>query len=388
MKKKRIKNIGIGLALMLAILGFYCESSNTSNSARACTISLNSENSNHTLGSLVIATSDYTNGEIAYIDLDTKEVITGIQSGLDQDHVLRQIDDCLYVLYRGSANNITALDTNDLSQVLFAQSLGTGANPYDIVRLDENLGLVASYGLAKLQTFSLANGTLGKEIDISSYDTKGGPEAYAFARVNDKIYLGMQVLDDDFTPRSSGKLVKIDPVNHALTDLADIPYQNPQTLSHYNGNLDGNGDKDWLIISATGAYGTYDGAIVAYDINNDSYIRLLEESKISKDIVSQLIVHDDLGIAIVYNADYTQNLIVFDPSPSAGSNTMRILSEVSLMNDMLYRNGKLYIGDREPKTSRIRIFSVDGQTLTEETNEAIPVGLPPYSMLHLPIKLK
>ncbi len=369
-------------------------------------------------GNLLIHNSDGTTGSLAAIDTGSGNVTTNIINP-HQDTYLRTIDNEPYLIGRFGANHITRLNKDNYATSVFQESVvsappgetaAVNPNPSDIAKLENGLGLVSLQDENHLLVINLSTGVAVDTINISAntYNTEMDDAAnvHAMIRHGDYIYVSIADHNNNFRTTENGKLIRIHAQNYSITSLTDMPFRFPSygDIQHYHGNLDNTTDKDWLIIVVAGhdypefmGMGLREpGGLVAYDIANNSYRILLQESNLGKDIFNVWIVSDTLGFVSL--ADYTApvppaifgsfqySVHAFNPT---GSEMRVLLADAGLVgfSQIVYKDRRLYVGNRKPNNEGIHIFDVADETdinsISEQTTGPIGVDGRPYSMILL-----
>ncbi len=407
------------------------------------------ESSNHCQNikeCLLVGTSDFTESSLSTIDINTLQVTKDLLTP-HSDFVLREIHNQPYIINRQGADNITRLSASDYSQPIFEQSVGRQSNPADLEVWEGDLGLVGLGSTNHLLVIDLESGRIheDKTIDISSYNEAADETSDLQGMIfHDRaIYISLadypQSREEAWTAAwwenevPHGKLLRVNVgemnVENGATEmatmeageageageatgtrLADMPFQAPYgDMELYRGDLDDSGDKDWIILTTTGRpFSTnLDGALIAYDIANDKYKILLTEEEIGRDILEAVIVSEQLGFLVLgqYNSeDFTFNYSIhaFQPASASGREAVSLDQLYEILPSagpspppILYKNSKLYVGDRTPTKPGIFIFQVADENsiaaiteenISQENREPIDVGLPPSGMLLLELE--
>ena len=123
--------------------------------------------------------SDYSTGELRAA-VDTAETALALE--VYQDSKVVSFDGAVFVLERMGADNVVRIDP-ETDEVLYQESLGAGANPYDIVAADDSTALVALNGADKAVFVSgVKNGKADAvvcDLPVLQYFLKTGGSAFA-----------------------------------------------------------------------------------------------------------------------------------------------------------------------------------------------------------------
>ena len=193
----------------------------------------------------VIFGSDYTTGELRWIDKDGKISDKSLEFYQDSKVIANGVD--LYVLERMGADNISKLDPEKLSEgakeaVKWQTSLDDGANPVDLAFDGEN-AWVALQNADSLVKISTKDGKVSKSIKIGKFAYEGESSPYvADIELNDgKLYVLMQRYTMDpttwATTYPAGLLAIYDASKGELKDTVQLLKKNPTAMAFFDGAL-------------------------------------------------------------------------------------------------------------------------------------------------------
>ncbi len=373
-------------------------------------------------GELLVGTGVFGSvGQLAVIDIRNGNTATKNVLTIPQDHKLGEIDGKAFVLGRSGSHSIIALDENNGYSLAFNKSLrntdnGQTPNPSDLAKIDASTGVVAFYDVNRLSFFDVTTGDITGSIIIPSAGIGNTGtskyEAVSLHRHGNYVYVALQDINENENLFNNphlyynqvGKILKLN-VNTRMFEgnpkeikNSTQECRNPQyDFTEYNGNIDGTGVKDWLIIACVGEYvfnrNSHDvpSSLWAYDIAGDSFRQILTENATTGSMAEVLIVSDSLAFArrsdFGGGATLTPSgfslLLRFNPLTGSDVFVVPGIGSGGLGERMRYKAGKLYVTDRTNTKPGVRIFNIDSstQTVTKETSDPIDVGLPPNALL-------
>lgn len=213
----------------------------------------------------VVATTDFTVGALATVDLDTWAVTDNITAATG-DTVLVADDGLLLVINRYQHDSIRIYDPLELRVPLLEFSTGSGSNPTDARFCGGNL-FVSLYEEDYLGVFDPDSGLQVGQVDLSAFiDDDGIPEASTMVRKGDQLYVGLERLDrsDAFwlASQGGGRVVTVDcPTREVVASVAT-----GSNLQLYPHPMD-----DSALIVVEGVYWNSDG-----QVDLDGGIRMLD----------------------------------------------------------------------------------------------------------------
>ncbi len=196
---------------------------------------------------LAVATTDYSTGVLANVDLETDCVSDLLSTRLGGDPIAVTAGAYVAVVLRSDADVIRLYEPGSWDEPVIEVAVEPGSNIHDVAIVGDLL-FATPYERAAIDVYDLAVGTWLSGIDLSAYaDDDGIPEADRFWVTDDHLLAALQRLDRNEQPWSAhpGKVLTIDP--EALTVIAEIEVgPNPKLF----------GDR-----VLTGVYGQLDGAL-------------------------------------------------------------------------------------------------------------------------------
>jgi hypothetical protein len=299
--------------------------------------------------------------------------------------------DRVYVLNRFGFDNISVLDTDDLTTALRQFSTGNGSNPQDMAFVSSRqayVSLLGSNDLLVVDPEAPQGEEISGRIDLTPLldpaDVDGLVEAAGLALVGRYLFVTLQSLDN-FAAVRPGILAVVDTATDSLVDVdpgqtgvQGIPLagQNPTAL-HWAPEL------GRLLVSQAGAFGLADGGVEAVDpfrLTSDGL--LITEAALGGGDVGDLVSVAGQKVYVVAGGFEANDVRVFDVSRAAGSGTLTGANPRSLGFSLPYvpglavdGGGRLLVPDRTLTAPGIRM--VDTFTDQEITAAPLDLGLPP-----------
>jgi hypothetical protein len=165
-------------------------------------------------------------GVMSALDLASLEVAERVAptGAVAEDPMIRHIGDELFVVNRGSGNNVTILDATTFA-VKEQIATGAGSNPQDIAVVGDKL-YVPAFGTAGVVVLRRGTTTIST-IDLSSLDPDGQPNCISAFRVDADIYVACELLDESFQAREPGVVVVIDSATDQVRTMVTLANLNP-----------------------------------------------------------------------------------------------------------------------------------------------------------------
>ena len=337
-----------------------------------------------------VATTDFTTGSYSTVNLRDLTADTDLpaQPGIiESDNWAVYDNNKVYVINRFGADNITVLDTADLTTAIAQFSTGNGTNPQDMAFVSDTkayVSLLGSNDLLIVDPTAAPGSEITGTIDLSGFldgDQDGLVEAGPMAMVGTNLFVALQRLDN-FVAARPGVLAVIDTTIDALVDLDPgtpgiqgivLTGQNPSYM-HYDTAL------GKLVVSEVGNFGSVNDGIETVDprtFTAEGFI--ITENDLGGDVGDVVIVDGIKGYVVV--GGFNPNKVaVFDAA--GGIKTGDLITGLSFIPDLALDSAKrLLVPDRTLTNPGIRIY--DTFTDTEVTPGPINVGLPPNAIVNL-----
>lgn len=332
-----------------------------------------------------VIASDFETGSFTTVDLAERRVLlpAAPSRAVNADSVAAVFEDRLYVVNRFGlrGDSIQARDPQRGFALESDCSAGASSNPQDIAFVSNRKAFVTRYEMTSLLVVDPSvgagcEGFVRGTIDLAAYaDGDGIPEMERMALVDEVLYVSVQRLGraNLFQPVAPGALVLIDTSSDTIIGAIELRGMNPFGPLHVVG--------DRLYVSVLGSFGANDGGIEVVDLRaRQSVGWLITEAAIGGDVTDFVLVSDELGYAIISDANFRNSLVSF--SPRDGTRTRTIFAESSYISQVrLTERGDLYVADRAFARPGLRIFDV--RTGVERPGSPLQLGLPPFDILFL-----
>lgn len=192
----------------------------------------------------VVFGSDYTTGELRWIDKDGK--ISKKSLEFYQDSKVMANGGDLYVLERMGADNISKVNPDKLESdgkdaVVWQVALDGGANPVDMA-FDKENAWVALQNADSLVKISTKDGKISKSIKVGKFAYEGETSPYvADVEIKDgKLYVLMQryTMDENWVSTyPAGLLAIYDASTGDFKDTVQLKAKNPTAMAFLDGEL-------------------------------------------------------------------------------------------------------------------------------------------------------
>jgi len=195
---------------------------------------------------LVVATTDYSTGALATVDLETGCVDDRQSSRLGGDPLVIATGDWVAVVLRGDGDAIRLYEPGVWEAPVHEISAPAGSNIHD-VRIVGDLLFATPYERASVDVYDLGIDTWLAGVDLAAYaDGDGLPEVDRLLLSEDSLLVALQRLDRNasWAPQA-GKILTL--------DLASLEISNEQTTGPNPKLFEGR------VLS--GIYGTLDGSL-------------------------------------------------------------------------------------------------------------------------------
>lgn len=212
-----------------------------------------------------------------------------------KDAKVFSFDGKVFVLERQGADNVVRIDPKT-DTVVYQESLGDGANPYDIVAADENTALVALNGADKAVFVGIADGKVKKSVKLDRFAPKDGQaNPSAVAVVGGKAYVTLERMVS-YVADPVGMLAVIDLKSQTLVDSVKLDCVDPIDVEPFGGKL-------IVACKGTSSFADYnetsneDGKLLSVDPATFDTVTLASEKDL-KAKPSELAAGDELWVAL------------------------------------------------------------------------------------------
>ena len=351
-----------------------------------------------------ILTTDYMDSSFSVIDVDNHDIVETDIASTHGDDEVRYYNGKVYVLNRWGYDLIEVFDAEDNFEKVSEFSTGTGTNPQDIAFISNNKAYVTCYDTTDLLIMNPTTGEHLGTINLSEYaDDDGIPEMHKMVSFKflgkNRVYVTIQRLDRDnwFAPTDKSYIVELDGDKDTVIRAIQLTQVNPSTAPVLDGIH--------ILVGETGSwFDGEDGGIERINIfTNEAEGFIVSEADLGGNIVDfdiynkysglkglilSLLDHH-LGImllkrniyAIVSDMSFNTSLMSFNLKEQ--TSTELFSTEGYQLADLAINDkGGLYLADRTPGSSGIRIF--DAKTGEQKTSTPIDVGnYPPVHITFL-----
>jgi hypothetical protein len=335
---------------------------------------------------LTTASCDFVTGGVAEVDVASHAVVRHRPAVTAADAVVRQRDGRVFVLNRFGSNTVVELDPDADLRVSWECSVGSGANPHDIIVVEPGKGYVTRFDSTKLAIIDPSagpggcEGFLSGEVDLSAWaDDDGFPEMDLMVLVGDILWVSIQRLDRNsfFRPGGFGALLAIDTSADQVVDVVELSIQNP--LVETKGLFrDPHSGLIWVAGPGLLFSDLTDGGIELVDPQARASLGMLATgADLGGDLTDLVVVGDKRAYAIVATADFRVQLVEIDLAKRARGAVLA--QNDSQMSDVeLTERGELWLADRNCFDPGLRVFSVADNS--ELTGDPLNPGLGPFSL--------
>lgn len=322
-------------------------------------------------------------GSIATVGLNNPYPVQRSLAVTDSsDVVIKSFDGKLFVINRGRASTIQAIDPASF-KILGNYSVEAPSNPQAIVvangkafisRYDSNLATNKD----DLWVVDPLTGSLITSIDLKPYTTNDGDRlarASQMELVGNFLYVLMEDLSLAFSATTNGKVAVIDTRTNAVTQAIQLVGRNPTSIA-YNSAL------NRLFITDTGLFNanfttdvnTPYGGVEVVDPTTNQTLGILIDDKDFGGYLSSITMSNSVA-AITVSAE---KVALFNPSTLAITNPSLYSSASHFIPELLFdKNGLLWVPERDSRTAGL--FIIDPAT-GNKIEGPLAVGALPASM--------
>ncbi len=339
-----------------------------------------------------VVTNDFSTGSYSTVNLGTGKATLDLPSTvgiIEADSVAVHHEGVIYIINRFGFDNVSVVDTFDLTKAARQFSTGNGTNPHDMVFATARKAYISLYGSNELLIVD-PTATAGREItgtiDLSPYndpsDTNGLVEASPMVIVEGILYVGLQRLDADWSvvrdsclaviDTATDSLVDVDPGTGEVIDPIFLTGRNPIYL-RYDEVM------DKILASEVGSYfDQTDGGIEVIDpFSMEAEGFLIDETEMGGDIGDFVVVNGTKGY-VVSGGFASNSIAIFDVATGTKTGTVNVQSPY-IASLALDGTNRLLVSDRTAQSPGVRIF--DTTTDMEVTAAPIFTGLPPFMIV-------
>ncbi len=323
-------------------------------------------------GAAVVSGDFASTGVISAIDVDSLEVAPNAVAGVaGSDPVIRRVGDELFVVNRSGGDNVTVVDAETFAFVE-QYAIGAGSNAQDIAVVGRKLYLpgLGTEGVVVVDRDDPENPTT---IDLSALDTVDGmPDCVAAYAVGTKVYVACGLLDNFFAS-GNGQLAVIDTADDSVDTTLELPAPNP-----WNWFSEVGGD---LYLTIQPSFNATDAGCLAKITTGSTPTAACVVSSADLDGFSNRAFEVDgklLSAVTKFSEDFTTSygkLVWIDVE--AGTVSDALTPDTMIAQDVAVCEGSVFMTDKAAGADGIRVFRLDGDSVTEATTAPLDIGLPP-----------
>ncbi len=348
---------------------------------------------------IATASSLFDAAGVAVMDLDG-QVVASRNGASHRDSVARTQAGRAFVINRFGANSLLEIDPDGAALPVIKEcsvSDGFDSNPHDFVLLSPEKGYVTLYEGAELLVIDprsldpavdppCAN-LISGHVDLSSLaDDDGMPEMDQMRVVGDRLFVLLQILDQDavFRPAGPARLAVVDTTDDSLVGSVELELTNP--FAETKGLIYDDARRRLYVGGPGRVFADFtDGGIEAVNVDTlESEGVLMTGAELGGDLFDFVIVGDRRAYAIVAYADETNSVVELDLDRREVV-LPELLSSAEMISDIeLTETGELWVAFREDSgeaTPGVRIFSIADNG--EITDEPIYPGSLPFNITFL-----
>jgi len=286
-----------------------------------------------TLAFVSSAAFDFTAGQIERLELGDDIVSTGTTPATESDIRVATDGTDVYQIGRFKLDTLTRFATDDLEDPVYQYSVNgeeSTVNPYSIAFLNENKAYVLRRNSPLLwivdpSSDTEANFLLGT-IDLGAYDSDAQPEMSGAVIVDDKLFVLMERLDENFAPVQNSYVAVIDTATDTEIDTGEgrdglfgiaLQTSNPTGLQYLE-------ESDEIYVVGRGnLYGNeaveadpYNGGIETIDPDTYRNALLLDDGTTDDNddfFVDALVISPTKGYVLTYAGFRITTLRTFNP---------------------------------------------------------------------------
>lgn len=327
-------------------------------------------------------------GRVSLVELarDGEILVTDNLELVSSDAVLRVTGGAVYAVNRFTFDNLQRLDPQQDFATSWQRSVGDGANPHDVLTIDEDKAYVTRYEppFDDLAVFDPSLRLVVSTIPLGALaeNRDGTPRAARLVRAEGAVFVGLQDIDRSFSDFREGKLAVVDPNLDEVVGVIPLGGDNPGAIEVLRGS-DG---RVRLYVALAGVFGglqpqELSGGVVVVDAFNRALEGLaLDDDVAGGNIAALAMASDRLGYVVAVDTQFRNSVLAFDP---AGGTVLRTLTEgFDFIPELeVDGGGVLAVPDRNALDPRLCLYRIPDDAAAPET--LIGCGgleLPPFSI--------
>ncbi len=258
------------------------------------------------------------------------------------------------------------------SGVVYQIHLGDNWNPQSIKFVSETKAYICNLDEPKITVFNPSNGSVIKNIDISSFtyrpDSNNSPYANAMEIVGSDLYVMLQ-RRNGWNPGAATMLLKVNTSTDSILDSIALQYKNGHSMAYYNGSM---------YVSNPGSFFNADGAIEKVVLSTKSVTTVITETDLGGK--PNQIVHKSGNVFYVQNYIGWKDVKVVELDASTGTVSVTLPGVKDGFGGIYYDSvaSRLYVGERDTTEMGVRVFENNIQVGATIKSSA---SLPPNGMI-------
>lgn len=330
-----------------------------------------------------VAATDFGTGNLATIALGPPRTVTTNVAPTSPDAVLRWHGGRLYVVNRASASNIQVLDPSNNFALIHQTSVGSGANPHDIVPVSPTRAYVTRYDATDLWIIDPQTGAFLGAISLAGFaDADGIPEMDHMALRNGRLYVSIERLDRNnfYAPAGGSQIVVIDVATDAVIDMDPstpgiqgilLPFQDPITEMVVD-------PAGRIVVGCVGNFGVADGGVVRIDPITGGVTTEITEAALGGDLSDVAVLDTQHAFAVLSDASFNTALKAYRRDLGTVGPTLVASTGFFLADCEIDDRSELWVCDRDFANPGVRVF--DAVTHAELTAAHLDTGPPPQDL--------
>jgi hypothetical protein len=272
---------------------------------------------------LFVATSDYTTGGYATVDLSTGAVQRALGT-VHSDAIARTAFGKVFVVNRLQGDNVQVIDPTANYATTRQIPLGPGSNPQDIAFVSSTRAFVSRYdaspGLSILDLSRPEGQEVVGSVDLGDLAEAGGDgfadPSFLYVAPDNVVWVAAQRVNRvNFPPTQPAfsLLVAVDGATGQRRDSRTIqlPATNPVSrVVDASGAIPGSTPGQLVVVGLVGLFGVNDGGIALIDLATGTTQLVATEAQLGGD-ATQVAVCGKRVIALLSDASYHSSIVSF-----------------------------------------------------------------------------
>ncbi len=271
----------------------------------------------------LVAVTDFSSGGEAVLVAWVRGRELRVERGLaptSSDPVVRASGRAVFVVNRLGFDNLQRLDPAAGFATAWQASVGTGANPHDVILVREDAGYLTRYEppYDDLAVFDPRAGTIRGTIPLRDLaeNRDATPRPDRLRAAEGWVFVGLQDVDRTFTRFAEGKLAVIDPARDEVVGVVRLAGDNPGPIEL----LQGSDGRVRLYVALAGIFPglqprRLSGGVAVVDPVSWAVERFaLDDDAAGGNIGALAMVSEELGYVVALDEDFQNRVLAFDPA--------------------------------------------------------------------------